>query len=173
MAIHTKGHEELFKIRSIRQFLNKDVCETLALGLCISHLDYSNAMLHGLPEFTISKLQRIQAMCAKLVLRRRWSTSIYKALKELYWLPIRQRIVLKLLTIVHKCIYGLAQSYLKTLIVRVPILEREPQSNSDVTHLTVPLVKLQTFSSRAFSVGGPTEWNLLPKDIRMIDSYEL
>ena len=44
-------------IRSIRQFLNRWACETLLLGLCISHLDYSNAMLYCLPDVTINKLQ--------------------------------------------------------------------------------------------------------------------
>ena len=41
-------------IRSTRQFLNREACETLLLGLCISHFDYSNAML---PDVTINRLQ--------------------------------------------------------------------------------------------------------------------
>ena len=57
-------------ICNIHKFLTKDACTTLVLGLCISHLDYTNAVFYGLPEKTISHLQRIQAMCAKLTLEK-------------------------------------------------------------------------------------------------------
>ena len=32
-------------IKSVRKYLSKDACATLALMLCISHLDYGNALL--------------------------------------------------------------------------------------------------------------------------------
>ena len=48
--------------------LTKDAANTLALGLVISHLDYCNAILVGLPDTDISCLQRIQNICAKTVL---------------------------------------------------------------------------------------------------------
>ena len=54
-----------FRIRGIRKYLNRDACQTFLLGLCISHLDYANAILYGLPDVDINKLQRIQTMCAK------------------------------------------------------------------------------------------------------------
>ena len=52
-----------FKIHNIYQYLNRSACETLLLGLCVNHLDYSNSMLYGLPEVTTSRLQRVQNMC--------------------------------------------------------------------------------------------------------------
>ena len=57
-------------IHNICKFLTKDACTTLVLDLCISHLDYANTLFYGLPEKTISHLQRIQAMCAKLTLEK-------------------------------------------------------------------------------------------------------
>ena len=50
-------------IRNIHHLLTDSACETLLLSLCISHLDYANALLHGLPAITLSKFQRIQNMC--------------------------------------------------------------------------------------------------------------
>ena len=35
----------LVRIRNIWQYLITDACTTLVLGLCISHLDYANALL--------------------------------------------------------------------------------------------------------------------------------
>ena len=71
----------LQRIKMIPKYVTKDVANTLTLGLVISHLDYCNAILAGLPDTDISCLQRIQNICAKTVLGRdkyessiRWST---------------------------------------------------------------------------------------------------
>ena len=47
-----------FKIRSIRHLLDAHTMAHLCLNLCLSHLDYCNAILYGLPEITINKLQQ-------------------------------------------------------------------------------------------------------------------
>ena len=104
-----KAMANFFKIRGIRQFLNKEACQTLLLGLCISHLDYSNAMLYGVPEVDINCMQRVQNMCAKLTPNLDRYNSVTEALKKLRWLPIRQRITFKILTIVHKCMYSILE----------------------------------------------------------------
>ena len=64
-----KAIANFVRIHKIHQYLTKDACTTLVLGLCISHLDYANALYYGLPDKTISHLQIIQTMCAKLTLK--------------------------------------------------------------------------------------------------------
>ena len=160
-----------FRIRGIRKYLNRDACQTLLLGLCISHLDYANAILYGLPDVDINKLQRIQTMCAKLVLNRKRSDSATEALKELHWIPIRLRITFKLLMVVHRCLHGDAPKYLKDFLIRMPAPERNLRSSTDTERLIIPRTKLKTFANRAFSVAGPVEWNRLPLRIRHIRSY--
>ena len=59
------------KIELIRRYLTKDAAITHFLGLVISHLDYHNSILYGLPDCDISKFQRIQNMSAKLVLKHK------------------------------------------------------------------------------------------------------
>ena len=49
----------LKKIRSIRDMLTMDVTQDLMLSLVITHLDYCNHLLYGLPDCDINKLQRI------------------------------------------------------------------------------------------------------------------
>ena len=56
------------RIRSIHHLLTHETAASLVLSLYISHLDYCNSVLYGLPNTTINKLQRIQNMCACLVL---------------------------------------------------------------------------------------------------------
>ena len=58
------------RIKSIRHLLDEDTTESLCQSLCISHLDYCNSLIYGLPDTSIAKFQRIQNMCARLVLRR-------------------------------------------------------------------------------------------------------
>ena len=58
--------------------------------------------MYGVAECEINKMQRIPNMCAKLVLQRSKFDSSKQALYELHWLPIKARIIFKLLTFMYK-----------------------------------------------------------------------
>ena len=89
---------------------------TPKLMLCITHLDYANAMLYGLPSSTRRKYQTIQNTYTKCVLNKNRYSSSSWALKKLHWLPIQQRIEHKILMTTFKCITGIAPKYLQDLI---------------------------------------------------------
>ena len=97
--------QNFMKIKRICQFLTKDACETLVLGLVISHLYYSNNMLVNTSDCTLAPYQRLQNMCAKLVLNSYKYGSSLSALKDLHWLPVRARIHFKILSQMHQCTY--------------------------------------------------------------------
>ena len=84
----------------------------------MTNLDYANAILYGLPQFTLENYQTIQNMCAKLILIRNKYSRLSLALKELHWLPMEQRMKYKILTSTFKCITGTALKYLQDLIIR-------------------------------------------------------
>ena len=46
------------------------------------------------------------------------------------------------------------------------------RSNMDGIVLRVPNTKARTFADRSFSVFAPTNWNLLPREIRQINNLE-
>ena len=54
-------------IKNIRHLLTQDATETLALGTIMSHLDYCNGILAGLPDRDISRMQHVQNITAKIV----------------------------------------------------------------------------------------------------------
>ena len=56
-------------IRFIRHLLYVNTTASLCLSLCISHIDYCNSVLYGIPQVSLQKLQRVQNMCACSVLR--------------------------------------------------------------------------------------------------------
>ena len=101
-----KAMANFVRIHNIQEYLTKDACTTLVLGLCISHLDYANALYYGLSDKTISHLHIILSMCAKLTLKKSKYDSTREALAELHWLPIKQRIDFKIASITHKWLYG-------------------------------------------------------------------
>ena len=106
----------LHRIKTIHHMLSQEACHQLMLGLVMSHLDYVNAILINQPQREIHKLQRIQNMAAKIVLCKSKYESSQESLWELHWLPIHRWIQHKILTLVYKCMNGLAPDYLINLL---------------------------------------------------------
>ena len=158
-----------FKIRSIRHLLDTHTTACLCLSLCISHLDYCNSVLYGLPDITLNKLQRVQNMCAHLALRRGKRDSITACLKELHWLPVHQRITFKVLTLTHKCINKSSPIYLQELITHEKQHRSGLRSAKSEILLVRPTTKCSTFADRSFSVAALTLLNSLPQSLKSLD----
>ena len=66
--------------------------------------------------FFITKLQRIQNTAARFVSRTCSRDHITPVLHQLHWLPVKFRIMYKILLLTYKCLHGLAHDYLAELI---------------------------------------------------------
>ena len=145
----------------------------IASSLVLSHLDYSNGVLVGLPEVSIQRMQRIQNWAAKVVLCHNKYESSSFALYLLHWLPIKHRIHFKVISLVYKCIHRSAPKYLSNLINirQFTRSTRSAISSKQAVVLEVPHVHWGTFACRSFSVAGPNLWNALPESIRRIGDY--
>ena len=106
----------LYNLRRIRKYLDQTNAETLIHAFISSKIDYCNGLLYGLPDTQIMKLQRIQNACARLVCNTSKFCHITPLLKNLHWLPIRQRIAFKILLIVYKALNGQAPCYISELL---------------------------------------------------------
>ncbi|CAG2191469.1 unnamed protein product [Mytilus edulis] len=161
-----------YKIKCIRSYLSKEATETLVLSLVISHLDYCNVILFGISQTDLYKLQRIQNMCAKLVLNRSKYDSAKQALFDLHWLPIKARITFKILTYMYNCHVGNAPSYLINLLNPQVSKRSLRSSESSIGCYAVPYNKKKTFSDRSFSTIGPKLWNELGTNVRNSESLD-
>ena len=87
-------------------------------------------------------------------------------LQTLHWLPVKKRIVFKILLLTFKVLNGQPPSYLSDLlVVNRPV--RALRSNSDnSTRLVTPLYRTETYGGRAFSSCAPRLWNQLPPALR-------
>src|SRR6218665_655125 len=89
----------------------------------------------------------------------------------LHWLPIAQRISYRIAVLVWRCLLGIAPSYLCGLYRPVYGLPGRRALRSSATgQLLVPRAKTATTCTqrRAFSIVGPSTWNGLHLEIRIL-----
>ena len=155
----------LYKIRQIRLVQTEEVCRTIIQGLVLSHLDFANSILAASPDNIMKMLQRVQNIAAKVILGKNRQDSALACLIKLHWLPIKEHIEHKVLTLVYNCLNNNAPDYLKNLLTELPSRGKSLRSNEKHRQLLVPFTRKATFADGTFSVYGPKLWNRLPNDI--------
>ena len=100
------SYSNIRALRYIRSSLTRDTAASIASAIVSTRLDYCNSLLYGTTSKNIVKLQRIQNSLARVVSGKRKFDYIAPTLKDLHWLPIRERITYKVgcLTFKAKCI---------------------------------------------------------------------
>ena len=168
MAPHVKSVVKIssFHLRNIgkaRRVLTEDATKTGMQSLVMSRLDYCNALLIGIQQDLIAKLQRLQNSAARIVSRTRKYEHITHVLIKLHWLPIKFRIQFKVLLLVYKALNGLAPKYIKELLM--PYKPRRHLRSEAKGLLDEPRTRLK-FGDRAFSISAPRLWNALPQHLK-------
>ena len=151
------------QISNVKSYLDTNHRKVLVTALVLSKLDYCNGILHNIENTLLSKLQKVQNCAAKLIFnRRKYDSGLSSLFISLHWLPLRKRIVFKILLLVHKCLYVKAPLYLTNLIYLCDSFIRTGNLLS---------VKTQYASTDgAFSVCAPQLWNTLPVDLKFESS---
>ena len=96
--------------------LTTTACKTIVLSLVILCLDFGNATLYGISKTLLHRRQVVQNSAARLIMRVHQCEHINPVLFALHWLPIRQHIQFKILTLVYRCQNHQAPAYLSTCI---------------------------------------------------------
>ena len=137
----------------------------------LSHLDYCNAILVGLPVCRLEKLQRVQYSAARMIVSTSRFEPITPTLRALHWLPVCQRITFNIAALAFRCLIGAAPDYLIQLIA----IHRPTRSlrSSSLLLLVSPLSRSKDYGDRAFSVTAPAIWNSLPCSLRLLAAYPL
>ena len=162
---------QIRNIGQIRSCITSDACKILVHALVTSRLDYCNALLYGLPQTMLKRLQRVQNCAARLICRRKKHDHVTPLLKELHWLPIHVRPTYKLLTIAYSVMHGLAPEYLAELLDRHR--PRRVLRSASAELFSVPFSQTVRHGDRRFSVAVATLWNQLPNSVRMIETLPL
>ena len=135
-------------------------------------MDYGNGLLLGSNHNDIQRLQRIQNWSAKLIYRAKKFDHASPYLQELHWLPVRERVIFKIMMYVYKCLTGTAPGYLTACLSLYRPARTNLRSASDITRLTEHNFRrlLQSAVKRSFTHKAPKIWNTLPTNIRESDS---
>ncbi len=162
-------HGHLRSLRRIRRHLDDAACAKAVQALVVSRLDYANSLLSGVPDCALRKLQVAQNSAARLLSATDRRQHITPVLKDLHWLPVRQRIAFKMLSLTFQALHSeSAPCYLRSLLVQD---QRRPlRSNSSAVQLLAPCTK-KNIGEHSFAVRGPKLWNSLPANLRNSTSY--
>ncbi|KAL3066451.1 hypothetical protein OYC64_016411 [Pagothenia borchgrevinki] len=159
-----KNSYHLRNIAKLRPTLTLSDAEKRVHAFVSSRLDYCNALLTGIPNKSIQKLQYIQNSAARILMRVCKYDHITPILKSLHWLPVELRIEYKVSLLTHQCFYGTAPPYLKELLTPHTSLRTSRSSKANL--LKSPRTKLRTMGDRAFCSAAPRLWNALPDHMR-------
>ena len=160
----------LHKIGKIRSFIDIHTTKRLVHAFVMCHIDFCNSLLIGLPVRHIQRLQVIQNSAARLVSRTKKHESVSPILQCLHWLPVRSRIMFKILLFAYECFHDLAPSYLSELLTTY-----KPERNlrsSKKNLFIIPTVLTKTYGERSFAYAAPILWNSLPDSLRCINTID-
>jgi len=159
------------QLRQVRSSLDTNSTMILANSLVSTKLDYCNSLFYGLPASSLNRLQRVQNALARVVVPSvKRHHHISPTLKDLHWLPIKQRIDFKIASITFKTLQNRQPTYLFELLT-----PHVPSSNlrSSNKHLLVTPTITSENGRRAFSFSAPTVWNSLPLHLRSCTSQPI
>ena len=91
---------------------------------------------------------------------------ISPVLRQLHWLPVRQRVVFKIATLIHRSLSGNAPGYLVDDCQLVADVRVRQLRSADTQALVVSRTS-SSFGDRTFTAAGPQVWNSLPPNLRL------
>ena len=160
----------LRNIARIRRFIDQSACHNAVRSLVLSRIDYCNALLSSIPSTQLIRVQRLQNWAARLVFQVSRDHPSRPLLNSLHWLPLKQRIIFKLLLFVYKILNNQAPQYLDTCL-NLYTPTRRLRSSSDPLRLTFSVTRTLA-GDRTFTVSASKEWNDLPLAIRQSTSVD-
>lgn len=165
-AVCKNAYFHMRALRHIRPVLTREMATSIAVAIVQSRLDYANSILYGISSHNIAKLQRVQNMAARVVLRQ-GHLSETEALSQLHWLPIEKRINFKIASLTYQTLSTGQPTYLRSMLTfDEPVRELR---SSEKHFLSKPRTNL-VIGERAFSHAAPTIWNDIDLSIRSAPS---
>ena len=110
----------LWKSYSISDTVDRKSLVELVRVMILSRLDYCNSLYYGLPVYFIQKFQRIVNSVCRLIFSLSLGSLTANYIKDLHWLPMKQRILYIILPFGHRLVHHpwKIPMYLGALVLR-------------------------------------------------------
>jgi len=151
-----------------RKVLNQGLRRILCNALIQPHFDYAcQAWLPNLTKALSKKIQCAQNKCIRFCLKLNSHTHLDKHhLKEINWLPVQERMNLRICVNVYKFFNQIAPTYMSDIFI--------PHKTSINTRNSMYRLKTQIKKSnmgqKSLSCLGPKLWNILTNEIKSSNS---
>lgn len=156
---------QLRSIGHVRRSLDSAACAKVINATVTARQDYHNALLAGSHMCVLKPLQRMQNQAARMLTRTPRTDHITPVLRELHWLPVKERADFKLLVQVQRAVHDpRAPEYLREMFARYQA-PRHLRSSDDPCTLTINRVNRHE-GERCASHQGAVLWNALPADLQ-------
>ena len=155
--------------RSINCF-TLQIRKIIVTQLLLPILDYADIVYQNTFEIHLQPLNAIYNSLCRFILRCPYRTHHCSLYESWNWLPLNTRRHYHWLQFIFKCIHFHCPPYLKQYLIPFtsPYLLRHTQQ----PFFFVPKINKE-LSRRAFKFKAPSDWNTLPNNIRIINSFPI
>ena len=144
----------------------------LVNSLILTKLDYCNSLLAACTQTEIFNLQKVLNNAVRFIFDVGRRDHITPFLKELHFLPIKQRILFKLSVLAHKVVYGFSPDYLSELFEcyqPMSMMTLRPRYNISLNPMLM-FTGNEQLPHKCIFTKLLNCWNELPIDIRLVES---
>ena len=171
--ITEKASRKLGLIRKLNECLNRPTVLTLYKSPILPLFDYCDTVYMSTSLCNLSKLQLIQNQACRTILLAGHYTSVIDMHRSLKFELLQDRRNVHMALECHKNIYFEGQASLAHFYIPVMEIQGNMRTRQAETKcMTVPRSRA-AIGAKAYSIRGPSFWNSLNKNFRVIEYYSL
>ena len=162
----SKISQRLGIVKRIRQYIDQGTMNMLYNAIVLPHIDYCCPIWSTAADKHVNKIQILQNHVARVTLRCKVRDKHVSAIyDELKWMTVRQRADYFTLTLIYRCVHGLAPDYLAQNIVNS--MKTHSYGTRSMSSNNIYIGRSRTdWGRRTFRKHGAGLWNHLPRHIK-------
>ena len=140
-------------------------------SMVLPHFDYCDIVYMNTSMYNLNRLQCLQNSACRIILLADKDTRITDMHRDLKLEMLSTRRLVHLNAFNHKNVYAEVDTLISVMYVPVTNVSRRQTRQSTSMCMRVPVVRSCT-GQKAISYIGPSSWNQLPQDLRLIKNHD-
>ena len=160
---------KVYTLSKLASFLPRNILVRIYMSVIQPSIDYAITIWGYTTLGNIDKIQRLQNLCARIILRRFDYVNVRgeDLVKEMNWLNVVARRNYFMILLMFKCIYDIAPPYLSDHIhVTNEIVLIGPTTRGSSFNIYMDVIPSSEFLKKSLFVAGPILWNSLPVELK-------